>query len=164
VWSPRFTHRTRSTERCGQHLKHFNDGLGRGAGDATNRLLQHAHLRLSHIDLDLCDTETVVRGPSRRCWSGARAPAVSLSRNSVSLSVGHDGACRWVLAQCVAVGELLGYARVSTTVQDPALEHDALRAAGCRWLWTDTASGSRSDRVKTGAARVLTEDVCVLGS
>jgi len=147
VWSPRFTHRTRSTERCGQHLKHFNDGLGLGAGDATNRLLQHAHLRLSHIDLDLCDTETVVQGPSRRCWSGARAPAVSLSRNSVSLSVCHGG-----------------YARVSTTVQDPALEHDALRAAGCRWLWTDTASGSRSDRVKTGAARVLTEDVCVLGS
>jgi len=49
VWSPRFAHRTRSTERWGQHLKHFNDGLGRGAGDATNRLLQHAHLRLSHI-------------------------------------------------------------------------------------------------------------------
>lgn len=89
---------------------------------------------------------------------------MSLSRNSVSLSVCHDRVCRWVLAQCVAVGELLGYARVSTTVQDPALEHDALRAAGCRWLWTDTASGSRSDRVKTGAARVLTEDVCVLGS
>ena len=43
-------------------------------------------------------------------------------------------------------GELLGYARVSTTVGDPALEHDALRAAGCRWLWTDTASGSRTDR------------------
>jgi len=32
--------------------------------------------------------------------------------------------------QCVVVGELLGYARVSTTVQDPALELDALRAAG----------------------------------
>jgi len=30
----------------------------------------------------------------------------------------------------VVVGELLGYARVSTTVQDPALQHDALRAAG----------------------------------
>jgi len=46
------------------------------------------------------------------------------------------------------VGELLGYARVSTTVQDPALQHDALRAAGCRWVWTDTASGSRTDRPK----------------
>jgi len=52
------------------------------------------------------------------------------------------------VAQCVVVGELLGYARVSTTVQDPALQHDALRAAGCRWVWTDTASGSRTDRPK----------------
>jgi DNA invertase Pin-like site-specific DNA recombinase len=48
----------------------------------------------------------------------------------------------------VVVGELLGYARVSTTVQDPALQLDALRAAGCRWVWTDTASGSRTDRPK----------------
>ena len=52
------------------------------------------------------------------------------------------------MAQCVVVGELLGYARVSTTVQDPSLQHDALRAAGCRWVWTDTASGSRTDRPK----------------
>jgi len=52
------------------------------------------------------------------------------------------------VAQCVVVGELLGYARVSTTVQDPALQHDALRAAGCRWVWTDTASGSRTDHPK----------------
>ncbi len=56
--------------------------------------------------------------------------------------------CGCVVAQCVVVGELLGYARVSTTVQDPALQHDALRAAGCRWVWTDTASGSRTDRPK----------------
>ena len=52
------------------------------------------------------------------------------------------------MAQCVVVGELLGYARVSTTVQDPALKLDALRAAGCRWVLTDTASGSRTDRPK----------------
>jgi len=62
--------------------------------------------------------------------------------------------CGWVVAQCVVVGELLGYARVSTTVQDPALQHDALRAAGCRWVWTDTASGSRTDRPKL--AEVMT--------
>jgi len=116
-------------------------------------------------------SKTIVSATPRRSFEARAdgagrglAPAVSLSRNSVSLSVCHGGVYRWVLAQCVAVGELLGYARVSTTVQDPALEHDALRAAGCRWLWTDTASGSRSDRVKTGAARVLTEDVCVLAS
>jgi len=44
------------------------------------------------------------------------------------------------------VGELLGYARVSTTVQDPALQHDALSAAGCWRTWTDTASGAKTDR------------------
>jgi DNA invertase Pin-like site-specific DNA recombinase len=69
-----------------------------------------------------------------------------------------------VVAQCVLVGELLGYARVSTTVQDPALQHDALRAAGCRWVWTDTASGSRTDRPKLAevmAALAEGDTLCV---
>jgi DNA invertase Pin-like site-specific DNA recombinase len=48
--------------------------------------------------------------------------------------------------QCVLVGELLGYARVSTLEQDAALQHDALSAAGCFRTWTDTASGSLTDR------------------
>ncbi|WP_432524209.1 recombinase family protein [Kineococcus sp. SYSU DK006] len=42
--------------------------------------------------------------------------------------------------------QLLGYARVSTTVQDPALQQDALRAAGCSYIWTDTASGALAAR------------------
>jgi len=41
---------------------------------------------------------------------------------------------------------LLGYARVSTTAQDPALQLDALTAAGCYRVWTDTASGALTDR------------------
>ena len=68
------------------------------------------------------------------------------------------------MAQCVVVGELLGCARVSTTVQDPALQHDALRAAGCRWVWTDTASGSRTDRPKLAevmAALAEGDTLCV---
>ena len=39
---------------------------------------------------------------------------------------------------------------MSTTVQDPALQHDALSAAGCWRTFTDTASGSKTDRPELG--------------
>ena len=41
---------------------------------------------------------------------------------------------------------LLGYARCSTTDQDPALQLDALTAAGCERIWTETASGAAAKR------------------
>ncbi len=44
------------------------------------------------------------------------------------------------------MAHLLGYARVSTAEQDPALQDDALRKAGFARVWTDVASGSRDDR------------------
>lgn len=44
------------------------------------------------------------------------------------------------------MAERLGYARVSTTEQDPGYQVDALHAAGCARVWTEKASGYRSDR------------------
>ena len=43
---------------------------------------------------------------------------------------------------------LLGYARCSTTDQDPALQLDALTVAGCERIWTETASGAAAERPK----------------
>jgi DNA invertase Pin-like site-specific DNA recombinase len=44
------------------------------------------------------------------------------------------------------MGHLLGYARVSTTDQQSQLQVDALKRAGCYWVFTETASGARPDR------------------
>lgn len=44
------------------------------------------------------------------------------------------------------MGHALGYARVSTGEQDASLQHDALTAAGCYRVFTDTASGSLESR------------------
>jgi DNA invertase Pin-like site-specific DNA recombinase len=44
------------------------------------------------------------------------------------------------------MGHLLGYARVSTTDQQLQLQVDALERAGCFRVFTETASGARTDR------------------
>jgi DNA invertase Pin-like site-specific DNA recombinase len=49
-------------------------------------------------------------------------------------------------ATLLLMGELLGYARVSTTDQDASLQLDALHAAGCYRVWVDTMSGSLEHR------------------
>jgi DNA invertase Pin-like site-specific DNA recombinase len=48
------------------------------------------------------------------------------------------------------MGHLLGYARVSTTDQQPHLQVDALERAGCYRVFVETASGARSDRPVLG--------------
>jgi DNA invertase Pin-like site-specific DNA recombinase len=44
------------------------------------------------------------------------------------------------------MGHLLGYARVSTTDQQPHLQVDALEQAGCYRVFTETASGTLTNR------------------
>jgi len=59
---------------------------------------------------------------------------------------------------------LLGYARVSTTDQNLDLQQDALCAAGCERVFTDTASGVTTNRPGLAAALTAcrTGDVLVV--
>jgi len=59
---------------------------------------------------------------------------------------------------------LCGYARISTTDQDLSLQLDALQAAGCERILTDTKSGARADRpgLHTALEFVRKDDVLVV--
>ncbi|HEY0342406.1 MAG TPA: recombinase family protein [Steroidobacteraceae bacterium] len=56
----------------------------------------------------------------------------------------------------------IGYARVSTLDQDPALKLDALATAGCAKVFEDRASGVRTDRAGLLAALEYVRDGDVL--
>lgn len=47
---------------------------------------------------------------------------------------------------------LIGYARVSTMDQNPALQMDALKAVGCAKIFTEKVSGSHRERPQLQAA------------
>lgn len=47
---------------------------------------------------------------------------------------------------------LIGYVRVSILDQDPALQLEALKAAGCERIFQETALGARQDRPQLAAA------------
>ena len=47
---------------------------------------------------------------------------------------------------------LIGYARVSTLDQDPALQLDALKVGGCERVFVEKASGAQRDRPELKAA------------
>ena len=47
---------------------------------------------------------------------------------------------------------LVGYARVSTLDQNPALQINALKSAGCERIFTEKASGAQRDRPELSAA------------
>jgi DNA invertase Pin-like site-specific DNA recombinase len=56
----------------------------------------------------------------------------------------------------------VGYARVSTVDQDPALQLNALAAAGCVKIFEDRASGARADRAGLRSALDYVRDGDVL--
>src|SRR3984957_10437718 len=56
----------------------------------------------------------------------------------------------------------IGYARVSTTEQDLALQLDALANVGCARIFEDTASGAKAERPGLAAALTFARDGDIL--
>jgi DNA invertase Pin-like site-specific DNA recombinase len=67
------------------------------------------------------------------------------SRARKQRPIHHPSQCFGTLG---GMGDLLGYARVSTAEQKAHLQTDALKKAGCTRVWTDKASGALDHRPK----------------
>jgi len=71
---------------------------------------------------------------------------VALPRNPPHIQARRTSARPWVAIACVAMGDRIGYVRVSTADQNPQLQLDALSAADCLKTYTDTGTGTKADR------------------
>lgn len=57
--------------------------------------------------------------------------------------------------ELVSSNDLIGYARVSTSEQDPALQIDALRGVGCERIFVDHATGATTSRAELEKAQAF---------
>jgi len=76
---------------------------------------------------------------------------VEASRNQVTKTRPHNNHATKRCDRVVVVGDLIGYARVSTADQNPQMQLDALSAENCLKTYTDTATGTKADRPQWNA-------------
>ena len=91
-------------------------------------------------------------------------PATSRSgcvQNPCPKSTAHNWPCPTLLRRS-RHGHQLGYARVSTTDQQPQLQVDALERAGCYRVFTETASGAPTGRPRAAPGPAASGDTLVV--
>lgn len=103
-------------------------------------LQRHALVRFQQRGATRPQTSVIRTPPDRSDTPSRQCPITRVGNRSVRQRSGHR------FSYGPGMGHLLGYARVSTLEQQPALQHDALTAAGCERVFTDHASGALDAR------------------